>query len=145
MRATIYFKNKNTGIKPPVKSFSGDAGFDLRASEDCTVFRYETKLVKTGLYFDIPQGYEIQVRSRSGMTLKNNVFVLNSPGTVDCNYKGEVGVILTNMGARPFKIKKGDRIAQAVVSELPSVELLETKDVGDSDRGSGGFGSTGIE
>lgn len=145
MSVTISFKRENDEIEVPIKAFNGDAGFDLRASDDYTVFRYDTKLIKTGLYFDIPQGYEIQVRSRSGMAIKNNVFVLNSPGTIDSTYKGEVGVILTNLGARPFEIKAGDRIAQAVVSEIPSIKLVETKSVGESDRGSGGFGSTGVE
>jgi dUTP pyrophosphatase len=92
---------------------------------------------------EIPEGYEIQVRPRSGLALKYGVTVLNTPGTVDAGYRGEIGVILANFGEEPFKVSPGDRIAQLVVASVTTAEISETNDVGATDRGDGGFGSTG--
>jgi dUTP pyrophosphatase len=102
------------------------------------------QLVKTGLVIILPTGYEAQVRSRSGLALKYGVSVLNSPGTIDEGYRGEVGVILANFGDQPFVVKPGDRIAQIVVSPVQQAEIVETQEIDSTDRGAGGFGSTGV-
>jgi dUTP pyrophosphatase len=102
-------------------------------------------LVPTGFCFEIPQGYEVQVRSRSGLAVKHGVFVLNSPGTIDSDYRGEVKVILANTGSAPFAIKRGDRIAQLVVAPVANnVDFAESESISATKRGAGGFGHTGI-
>lgn len=126
----------------PIKQSAGAAGFDLYANETTVVKTGENCLVKTGFSLELPPGFEAQIRSRSGLALKNKVFVLNSPGTVDEDYRGEVGVILMNLGDNDFPIKKGDRIAQMIISELPSVILEEVVELTETPRGEGGFGST---
>jgi dUTP pyrophosphatase len=98
----------------------------------------------TDLAFELPEGIELQVRSRSGMAAKHNVFVLNAPGTIDSGFRGNVGVILTNLGWSGFEVKIGDRIAQAVFSRFEHVSVLEYEEISDSERGTGGFGSSGV-
>jgi len=123
------------------------AGADLRASCDLDIEPGEAALVGTGVFLEIPDGYEAQVRSRSGLALKNSVFVLNSPGTIDSDYRGEVGVILFNAGRETFKVSKGDRIAQLVVAPVVRANFVSRsslKELSVTDRGSGGFGSTGV-
>lgn len=125
----------------------GDAGFDIRASntsEDWLGANSGT-CVPTGIKVAVPEGYELQIRSRSGMAYNHSIFVLNSPGTIDSGYRGEVGVILFNLSKTPFVIVPGMRIAQGVVSKLPSVELKKVDKLSDTKRGSGGFGSTGVK
>jgi dUTP pyrophosphatase len=102
-------------------------------------------LVPTGLHFEVPEGYELQVRPRSGLALKHGITVLNTPGTVDSDYRGEVAVILMNHGEEPFTVMRGERIAQAVFSPVIQATLLEVKELGETERGEGGFGSTGTE
>ncbi len=127
----------------PTKQTSGSAGFDLHSLEDCKIAHNEHKLIRTGLAFQLQQGYELQIRSRSGLASKHKLVVLNQPGTIDSDYRGEVLVLLINFG-NTFKIRKGDRIAQAVVSKLPEVELVEVFELSKTNRASNGFGSTGI-
>lgn len=131
----------------PRKAHPEDAGFDLRAAitEDVVIPPGECRLIPVGFKCALPEGYELQIRPRSGLALKNYISVLNTPGTIDCNYRGEVGVILMNFGKYSYTVKISDRIAQGVVCKLPSVVIKEVKDINNfcSTRGSGGFGSTG--
>jgi dUTP pyrophosphatase len=135
--------NKSDNALPQYET-GGSAGLDIRSNEDGVLNPGEYKLVKTGLFVEIPYGYEIQIRPRSGMALKNGVTVLNSPGTIDADYRGEIGVILINHGTLPYAIIKGERIAQMVVAK---VEHAQWQLVGSLDtstkRGINGFGSTG--
>lgn len=130
----------------------GDSGFDLRANLDTdqiTIESGEYKLVPTGIYFEIPTGFEIQIRSRSGLAAKHGVAVLNSPGTIDSGYRGEIQVILINHGKNPFVIQNGDRIAQAVYASVLAkhiVDLEEVPEISDNtERGATGFGSSGVK
>ncbi len=127
----------------PFYAHAGDAGMDLRSVADLTIPAGGRSLVPTGLVFLLEEGWEVQVRPRSGLALKEGVTVLNSPGTVDSGYRGEVGVILFNSSAEPFKVSKGDRVAQAVVAPVARAEVEEAFDVDSTERGGGGFGSTG--
>src|SRR5690606_23534532 len=105
--------------------------------------RNNYKLIKSGIAIELPQGYEAQVRPRSGLAITHGITVLNSPGTVDSDYRGAVGVILINLGGKPFEIKKGDRIAQLIITPVSRAEMVEVQELGSSERGVGGFGSTG--
>ena len=127
----------------PTKAHADDAAFDLRSRVDMTVPVNKSTLVPTGVFIELPVNYEAQVRPRSGLALKHNITLTNSPGTIDAGYRGEVGVIMFNHGPEEFTIKRGDRIAQMVIAELPVVELEVVNALSDSDRGEGGFGSTG--
>lgn len=129
----------------PKYQTEGAAGVDLHALEDVTILSGDTKLVKIGLAFEIPKGFELQIRPRSGMSLKTKIRVANSPGTIDSDYRGEVCVIIDNtayFAAPPFIIKKGDRIAQAVLCPVYQAEFELINELSDTERGSGGFGST---
>lgn len=130
----------------PVKAHPGDAGYDLFAclDEDIKIRPGARALIPVGFRLALPPCYEAQIRSRSGLALKHGVFVLNSPGTVDSGYRGEVGVILHNTGSKSFKVHDGDRIAQMVITLLPLVQLDLRTILPDSDRGEDGFGSTGV-
>ena len=136
------------GLGPPVKATRGAAGFDLCAAlppGDSLVIEPRARaLVPTGIRLAIPDGYEGQVRPRSGLALRSGVTVLNSPGTIDSDYRGEVGVILVNHGAEPFVIRRGDRIAQLVIASTVNCLFEPVADLDESQRGDGGFGSTGI-
>ncbi len=127
----------------PAKAHADDAAFDLRSRVDMTVPVNKSTLVPTGVFIELPVNYEAQVRPRSGLALKHNITLTNSPGTIDAGYRGEVGVIMFNHGPEEFTIKRGDRIAQMVIAELPVVELEVVNALSNSDRGEGGFGSTG--
>jgi len=129
----------------PAYATAQSAGLDLMAAVDADVILApgERSLVPTGLAIALPPGYEAQVRPRSGLALKNGVTVLNSPGTIDADYRGEVGVILANLGAEPFTVSRGMRIAQMVVAPVTQLAWNEVEDLSDSERGTGGFGSTG--
>ena len=105
----------------------------------------KTSIIPTGISVAIPENFEIQIRPRSGLAIKNGVTVLNSPGTIDCDYRGEVAVILINSGDKEFKISHGDRIAQMVVAEVVQMKFLLSKDLAETERGATGFGSTGID
>ena len=103
----------------------------------------ERKLIHTGLFVELPQGFEAQIRPRSGLALKHGITVLNSPGTIDADYRGEIMVLLINLGAEVFEIKNGDRIAQMIVSNHASVEFVEVRELTETERGAAGYGSTG--
>jgi dUTP pyrophosphatase len=121
------------------------AGADIRAAvhEDVVLRPGERTLVPSGFSMALPAGFEAQVRPRSGLALKHGIGVLNSPGTIDADYRGEVGVILINHGDMDFHIQRGDRIAQMVIAALPAVDFIEVAELDDTERGSGGFGSSG--
>jgi len=127
----------------PSYAHPGDAGLDLFAAEDAEIGPGESRLVRTGVCIELPRGTEGQVRPRSGLALKHAVTVLNSPGTVDEGYRGEVGVILINHGKSVFKVTKGMKIAQMVVARVERVDVVEAGELGATRRGEGGFGSTG--
>lgn len=128
----------------PTYAHPGDAGMDVRSIEELTLEPGARALVHTGLVFQLPPDAEAQVRPRSGLALKHGVTVLNSPGTIDAGYRGEVGVILVNLGQQPFRIEKGMKIAQVVVSRVEQAEIVDVQETDETDRGSGGFGSTGV-
>jgi dUTP pyrophosphatase len=134
-----------SGLPHPEYKTAHSAGMDLRsASEEDIVLKPGTRaLVPTGLYIQLPDGFEAQVRSRSGLALKQGVAVLNSPGTIDADYRGEVGVILINLGEHDFVIRKGDRVAQMIIAPYIMARFREVEELESSDRGAGGFGSTG--
>lgn len=131
----------------PVQATSGSAGMDLRASlkRGLTIKPGERKLIPTDLFIALPEGYEFQVRPRSGLALKEGITVLNTPGTVDSDYRGNVGVILINLSDKDFKVKSGDRIAQGVVAKYETVVWAEVEELDETERGEGGFNSTGKE
>lgn len=131
------------GFELPKYESAGAAGMDLRASAGVVVFPGNTMVVPTGLYLEIPEGYEGQVRSRSGLAAKHGVFVLNSPGTIDADYRGEVKVILHNSSGAPFRVVAGDRVAQLVFAKVERAEL-EVGELAETARGDGGLGSTGV-
>lgn len=135
---------KISEIELPCYQYRGDSGMDLvNASEDTILQPGERKLIPAGIIVAIPEGYELQIRSRSGLALKEGLMVLNSPGTVDSGYRGEVGVILFNASKGPVTIKKGMRVAQGVLQKVEEIEWEETDNIPASGRSDGGFGSTG--
>ena len=144
MTMTVSFKRISPDASLPSYARPGDAGMDLKSAEDAVVEPGARLLVHTGLAMALPEGYEAQVRPRSGLALKHGITVLNTPGTIDDGYRGEVGVILFNTGDTAFKIAKGDRIAQMVIAPVTRARIVETDDLGSTERGAGGFGSTGV-
>ena len=145
---TIKIKSINDDIAIPSYETSSSAGLDLRAylpDGNIKLNPKETKLLGTGLYFEIPEGFEVQIRPRSGLALKNGVSVLNSPGTIDADYRGEIKILLINHGSQPFIVENKMRIAQMVVARYERIEFEVAKNLSDSKRGSGGFGSTGTD
>ncbi len=141
---TVKVLRTDPAAQMPVYAHPGDAGMDVRSVEEVTLAPGARALVHTGLVLELPPDAEAQVRPRSGLALKHGVTVLNTPGTIDAGYRGEVGVILINLGAEPFVVEKGMKIAQIVVSPVAQAEVIEVSAVGATDRGSGGFGSTGV-
>jgi len=146
---SISYINKSTNEDPKF-AYEGDSGFDLRADieESVTLKPGERALIPTGLYFELVKGLELQVRPRSGLAIKNGITVLNSPGTVDSHYRGEVKIPLVNLGQEPFTVIKGDRIAQAVIAPVygeGKVKLNKTNSINETVRGEGGFNSSGIK
>jgi len=133
--------------KNPEYAYQSDSGFDLRSTEEVWIHSNDRKIIPTGLRFDIPEGYEIQVRSKSGLALNHGLMVLNSPGTVDSGYQGEIKVIMFNTTNQKVKIEKGQKVAQAVLCPVVSgkwVDLIKVENIDDKDRNSNGFGSTGL-
>ena len=141
---TLRFRKIHPDAVLPSYAHPSDAGMDVRSVDDLTIAPGKRALVHTGLVMLLPPMYEAQVRPRSGLALKSGVTVLNTPGTIDSGYRGEVGVILANFGDADFHVKKGDKIAQIVIAPVTQPEIVETTEVDETDRGSGGFGSTGI-
>ena len=127
----------------PRYSNHGDAGMDIRSNEDTSIAGFAWGVVSTGLYVVIPFGYEGQVRSRSGLAAKNGIAVLNSPGTIDSGYRGEIKVILHNHHFQSYDVKKGDRVAQMVFAPVTIAEFVNVEELTNSERGEGGLGSTG--
>lgn len=140
---TVRIKKLLPEAQTPQYAKAGDAGADLCSSIATVVEPGDSKMIPTGIAIELPKGYEAQVRPRSGLAYKNQVTVLNTPGTVDEGYRGEVGVILINHGTEPFSIKPGDRIAQLVIKPVEQAEFIVVEKLGVTERGVGGFGSTG--
>ena len=132
------------GLPLPAYASDGAAGMDVVAAESVTLRPGQRAAIATGMAFAIPPGWEIQVRPRSGLALKNGVTCLNTPGTIDSDYRGEVKVILANLGDEYFEVKRGDRIAQLVPAQVQRAVLAEVDELDETRRGSGGFGSTGF-
>ena len=143
---TIKIINKSHHELPNYETIAS-AGMDLRANlvDTITLKPLERAIVKTGLFIELPIGYEAQVRPRSGLAAKKGVTVLNSPGTVDADYRGEIGVILVNLSNEDFVIENGERIAQLIIAKHERAEWIEVKELSETSRGEGGFGSTGVK
>jgi dUTP pyrophosphatase len=131
------------GLELPAYATAGSAGLDLRAAESLTLKPGARALVATGLAIALPEGCEAQVRPRSGLAVKHGITVLNAPGTIDSDYRGEIKVPLINHGSDDFQITRGDRIAQMVIAQVERVELFEVETLQGTERGAGGFGSSG--
>lgn len=140
MKVKIINKSNN-----PIPEYATplSAGVDLRSSIYVLVDAFDSAIIPTGLHIELPEGYEAQVRPRSGLALKHQITVLNSPGTIDADYRGEIGVILINHSDTPFAIEPGDRIAQLVFSKYERAEFVEVKELSKTERGERGFGHTG--
>lgn len=131
----------------PAYETIASAGMDLRANLETsiTLKPLQRALIKTGLFIELPVGYEAQIRPRSGLAYKKGITVLNSPGTIDADYRGEVGVLLVNLSDEEFVVEDGERVAQMVIASHVQAEWVEVEVLGDTDRGAGGFGSTGVK
>ncbi|MBR5167491.1 MAG: dUTP diphosphatase [Salinivirgaceae bacterium] len=142
MRVKIINKSDN---QLPAYETASSAGMDLRAFTDADIVLkpFERKLIPTGLYIELPDGYEAQIRPRSGLAIKSGITVLNSPGTIDADYRGEIKVILINLSDTDFTIKSGDRICQMVIAKHEKAEFIEVEEISETERGAGGFGHTG--
>lgn len=142
IRINIINKSKHA---LPAYATPQSAGMDLRAniSEAITLKPMERKLIPTGLFIELPVGYEAQIRPRSGLALKKGITVLNTPGTIDADYRGEIGVILINLSSEDFVIEDGERICQMVIAQHAQAEWVEVEVLGETERGAGGFGHTG--
>ncbi len=140
---TIKIINESAHPLPEYQTESS-AGMDLNANlaESITLKSLERKLIPTGLFLELPSGYEAQIRPRSGLAIKNGITVLNSPGTIDADYRGEIGVILVNLSSEDFTINNGDRIAQMVIAQYETAKWQEVNSLNETERGEGGFGST---
>jgi dUTP pyrophosphatase len=139
----IFIKKLSPLAEIPNYQTEEAAGFDLHSIEDIILKPNERKLIGTGLAFEIPKGYEIQIRPRSGLAYKHGISVLNSPGTIDSDYRGEIKVLLINHSDTDFEIKVGERIAQGVIQEVIQAKFEEVEELNKTARGAGGFGSTG--
>lgn len=129
----------------PVYATENSAGADLRSIIDYTLKVGEIKLISTGIRMAVPNGFEVQIRPRSGLALKHGITIPNSPGTIDSDYRGDIGVILQNLGNKDFEIKSGDRVAQMVLAEHKTIKFIITDELNETKRGDGGFSSTGIK
>ena len=140
----IKIVNKSTNALPQYAT-SQSAGIDLRANvaEPVVLTPMERKLIPTGLFIELPEGYEAQIRPRSGLALKHGITVLNTPGTIDADYRGEIGVILINLSTEDFKIEHGERICQMVIARHEQAEWIQVEELNETERGAGGFGHTG--
>ena len=127
----------------PSYAHEGDAGMDLFSAHDYVLAPGDRTLVETGISVEVPEGYELQIRPRSGLALKHGLSIVNSPGTIDSGYRGQVGVILINHGQEVYEVRTGDKIAQGVMSKIERVVIEEVEQLSDTSRGTGGFGSTG--
>ena len=142
---TVELINKSKHPTPSYETIQS-AGMDLRANldEPIVLKPLQRTIIKTGLFMALPAGYEAQVRPRSGLAAKKGITVLNSPGTIDADYRGEIGVVLVNLSNEDFEIMDGERVAQLVIAKYEQIEWVEVKELNETDRGAGGFGSTGV-
>ena len=141
----VRIKRLDPSVELPSYAYLGDAGLDLRANEDVALAPFERKLIPTGLAIAIPEGYAGFVQPRSGMALKHGLTMANTPGLIDAHYRGELKVVAVNIdAAETIHIARGERIAQLVIQKVPCVQLVEVDELDDTDRGSGGFGSSGV-
>ncbi|WP_294264222.1 dUTP diphosphatase [uncultured Sphingomonas sp.] len=143
IRIAIRRLSHGEGLPLPAYATAGAAGLDIVAAEDVTLAAGARHAVATGFAIAIPAGYEVQVRPRSGLALKHGITCLNTPGTIDSDYRGEVKVILANLGSEPFAVVRGERIAQLVPAAVQRADFAEVAELDDTARGGGGFGSTG--
>lgn len=142
---SIPVKRLDDTLDMPAYAYAGDAGFDLRSAENATLKPFERRLVSCGISMAIPAGYAGYVLPRSGLAAKHGISIVNAPGLIDSSYRGEIKAILINLDPdEPFEIAHGDRIAQMVILETPQASLREVDELDDTDRGSGGFGSSGV-
>jgi dUTP pyrophosphatase len=139
----IKVKILNSSATIPTFAHMGDACADLYADVDVRLDPSTTQLISTGIALQIPKGYEGLIRPRSGLSLKQSVIIVNSPGTIDSGYRGELKIIMHNLGTKPFEVCKGDRIAQLAIRKIPNIKFDEVEELEDTPRGAGGFGSTG--
>lgn len=144
MEPILKFKKIKEDAIIPNFAHPEDAGMDIYSNEEKTIPAKSWDLVKTGFSMELPNGYEAQVRSKSGLTLKSGLIVLNSPGTIDENYRGEVGVILMNVSDNDYKVERYQKIAQMVINKVEHFKVVEVTEMSETNRGEGGFGSTGI-
>jgi dUTP pyrophosphatase len=147
--STVQFRRLEHARDLPLPSYESAhaAGMDIRAalSEEMVIRPGERKLVPTGLQMALPEGYEAQIRPRSGLAIRNGITMLNTPGTIDADYRGEVKVIVINHGQEDFPIRHGDRIAQMVIAPIVQLQIKESENLTETERGEGGFGSTGVK
>lgn len=144
----IKIKVVNKGNQPlPFYATAQSAGMDLRANIDSPILlkSLDRKLIPTGLHIALPEGYEAQIRPRSGLALKKGITVLNTPGTIDSDYRGDIGVILINLSNEDFVVQPGERIAQMIINKFEQAELIEVETLDETERGEGGYGSTGTK
>ena len=143
----VLIKRLSKNVKLPKYETDGSSGMDLSADipKDIKIEPGKTSIIPTGISLSIPKNFEIQIRSRSGLAAKSQISVLNSPGTIDADYRGELKVILINLGNKTFVVERGARIAQMVLCPIVKVKFKEVDSLDDTDRGSGGFGSTGLK
>lgn len=144
MEFKIGFKKLSENAVLPKYETTGAAGFDFVAAHGAIIQPHQTVIIKTDLAVELPECLELQVRCRSGIAFKTPLIVKNAPGTVDSDYKGNIGIILHNLSDEPFEVKQGERIAQGVISFIPKIKIFETTELSSSERGAKGFGSTGV-
>ena len=140
----LTIKIKNIGVPVPFYATKGASGFDICSAENAVVYSGESRIIPTGLFLEIPEGYEVQIRPRRRLTARHNVTVSNSPATIDSDYRGEVGIILMNHSNKPFIIMEGDRIAQGVFAPVIQAQFELVNELSSTERSVGGFGSTGV-
>lgn len=145
MNLEVKIKKVHADAMLPIQANPGDAGMDLYSIEAVEIPAGVAKLIKTGIQIELPKGTEAQIRPRSGLALKHSVTVLNSPGTIDEGYRGEIGVILINHGQEPFIVEKSMRIAQMVIQLVPMIQLVEVDELSQTERGTSGFGASGTK
>jgi dUTP pyrophosphatase len=131
-------------VRLPEYATDGSAGMDISSADTGTIYYGMHRIYRTGLMFEVPPGYELQIRSRSGLAAKHKIFVLNSPGTLDYDYRGELFIVLMNLGDANYEVTRGDRIAQAVLAPFIRASLNHVPELSPTERGAGGFGSTGV-
>lgn len=143
-KVPVKVKKLHPDASLPKYAKDGDAGFDLAAIHDVWLQPGETAVIKTGLAMAVPKGFELQIRPRSGLSAKTKLRVANSPGTVDSGYRGEIGIIMENIGDEVINVSAGDRIAQGVIGIVPAASFVEVGELDETERGAGGYGSTGM-